>query len=79
MQLPFVLYKDVLLNIPVTSDEWLYRDIETKVTLKANIKSFIRCIQYTVQQYHEYDVKFIWNNSYIWTAVVDQSEEWSSQ
>ena len=54
MQLPFVLYKDVLLNIPVTSDEWLYRDIETKVTLKANIKSFIRCIQYTVQQYNEY-------------------------
>ena len=26
-----------------------------------------------------YDVKYIWNNSYIWTAVVDQSEEWSSQ
>ena len=25
------------------------------------------------------DVKYIWNNSYIWTAVVDQSEEWSSQ
>ena len=25
------------------------------------------------------DVKFIRNNSYIWTAVVDQSEEWSSQ
>ena len=25
------------------------------------------------------DVKNIWNNSYIWTAVVDQSEEWSSQ
>ena len=24
-------------------------------------------------------VKYIWNNSYIWTAVVDQSEEWSSQ
>ena len=23
------------------------------------------------------DVKYIWNNSYIWTAVVDQSEEWS--
>ena len=22
------------------------------------------------------DVKYIWNNSYIWTAVVDQSEEW---
>ena len=22
------------------------------------------------------DVKHIWNNSYIWTAVVDQSEEW---
>ena len=27
----------------------------------------------------ENDVKYIWNNSYIWTAVVDQSEEWSSQ
>ena len=26
-----------------------------------------------------YDVKYTWNNSYIWTAVVDQSEEWSSQ
>ena len=26
-----------------------------------------------------YDVKYLWNNSYIWTAVVDQSEEWSSQ
>ena len=25
------------------------------------------------------DVKYIWSNSYIWTAVVDQSEEWSSQ
>ena len=25
------------------------------------------------------DVKYIWNNSYIWTAVVDESEEWSSQ
>ena len=25
------------------------------------------------------DVKYIWNNSYIWTAVLDQSEEWSSQ
>ena len=25
------------------------------------------------------DVKYIWNNSYIWPAVVDQSEEWSSQ
>ena len=25
------------------------------------------------------DVKYIWNNSYIWTAVVDQSEEWSLQ
>ena len=25
------------------------------------------------------DMKYIWNNSYIWTAVVDQSEEWSSQ
>ena len=25
------------------------------------------------------DVKYTWNNSYIWTAVVDQSEEWSSQ
>ena len=25
------------------------------------------------------DVKYIWNNSYIWTAVVDQSEEQSSQ
>ena len=25
------------------------------------------------------DVKYIWNNSYICTAVVDQSEEWSSQ
>ena len=25
------------------------------------------------------DVKNIWNNSYIWTAVVDQSDEWSSQ
>ena len=25
------------------------------------------------------DVKYIWNDSYIWTAVVDQSEEWSSQ
>ena len=25
------------------------------------------------------DVKYIWNNSYIWTAVVDPSEEWSSQ
>ena len=25
------------------------------------------------------DVKDIWNNSYIWTAVVVQSEEWSSQ
>ena len=25
------------------------------------------------------DVKYIWNNSYIWTAVVDQSEEWPSQ
>ena len=25
------------------------------------------------------DVKYIWNNSYIWTAVVDQSGEWSSQ
>ena len=24
------------------------------------------------------DVKYIWNNSYIWTAVIDQSEEWSS-
>ena len=24
------------------------------------------------------DVKYIWNNSHIWTAVVDQSEEWSS-
>ena len=24
-------------------------------------------------------MKYIWNNSYIWTAVVDQSEEWSSQ
>ena len=23
--------------------------------------------------------KFIWNNSYIWTAVIDESEEWSSQ
>ena len=28
---------------------------------------------------NSYDVKHIWNNSYIWTAVVDQSEEWSSQ
>ena len=25
------------------------------------------------------DVNYIWNNSYIWSAVVDQSEEWSSQ
>ena len=25
------------------------------------------------------DAKYIWNNSYTWTAVVDQSEEWSSQ
>ena len=25
------------------------------------------------------DAKYIWNNSYIWTAVVDQSEEWSLQ
>ena len=25
------------------------------------------------------DMKYRWNNSYIWTAVVDQSEEWSSQ
>ena len=25
------------------------------------------------------DVMFIWNDSYIWTAVVDQSEEWPSQ
>ena len=25
------------------------------------------------------DVKYIWNNSYIWAAVVDQSEEWSSR
>ena len=24
------------------------------------------------------DVKYIWNNSF-WTAVVDESEEWSSQ
>ena len=24
-------------------------------------------------------MKYILNNSYIWTAVVDQSEEWSSQ
>ena len=23
--------------------------------------------------------KYIWNNSYIWTAVIDESEEWSSQ
>ena len=23
------------------------------------------------------DMRYIWNNSYIWTAVVDQSEEWS--
>ena len=27
----------------------------------------------------KFDVKYISNNSYIWTAVVDQSEEWSSQ
>ena len=26
-----------------------------------------------------HDAKYIWNNSYIWTAVVDQSEDWSSQ
>ena len=25
------------------------------------------------------DVRYIWNNAWIWTAVVDQSEEWSSQ
>ena len=23
--------------------------------------------------------KYIWNNSYVWTAVIDESEEWSSQ
>ena len=23
--------------------------------------------------------KYIWNNSYIWTVVIDESEEWSSQ
>ena len=23
--------------------------------------------------------KYIWNNSYVWTAIIDESEEWSSQ
>ena len=32
-----------------------------------------------VERKPNFDVKYIWNDSYIWTAVVDQSEEWSSQ
>ena len=36
-------------------------------------------IEFHISREESNDMKYIWNNSYIWTAVVDQSEEWSSQ
>ena len=31
------------------------------------------------QEWNDVSNGYIWNNSYIWTAVIDESEEWSSQ
>ena len=47
-----------------------------KITMPFFILFFVVTITHE-QNIICYDAKYIWNNSYICTAVVDQSEEWA--